>query len=478
MIKALLPLLIGTFVLPAYAQVEGNVWQFGNHAGLRFQECDALALDDGQNDGFEGCATISNAISGLLFYTNGETVWNRAHQAMPFGTITNSGGTLSQVLIVRQPLSDSLFCILTTMIQAQGTLSLMYHIVDMALDNGMGDVASAANILTTATITETVTVARHGNGTDVWVLAHEYPSNSFLAYLLTSTGLSPNPVVSAVGPSFATCNSNMNARGEMKFNLAGDRLAMTANGEGVNDATNLLALFDFDPFTGIVSNPLQLPYGRGDFGVSFSPDGSKLYGSTWKAFNFTGNDVNLLYQFDLSSSDSATIANSRIVLDTGAITEPFGSVQLGPDGRIYIARQSSGFLGVVNNPDMPGSACDYVRDGMYLAGKTCNFGLNNYLQYVNCNLSTALANAPPGTVGPLFFPNPSTGGITICNALIGEGNIRAIRIVDGTGRVLRILSPQAGPTFDLSDLAAGTYVLALLDAHNSTTISKVLVIQR
>ena len=458
--------------LNATAQVEGDTWYFGEDAGLQFNECSVTALTNGANTGFEGCATISNAIMGLLFYTNSETVWNRLHQPMPNGTLVLSGGTLSQVLIVRQPLSDSLYYIITTRIQAQGTDLLKYHVVDLSLAGGYGDVSSANNVLTTANITEHVTATRHANGTDVWIVAHEYPSNTFLTYLLTSSGIDPTPVVSNVGPAFVPCNSNVNARGELKFTIDGTRLAIAGGGTGNEPNTDLLAVFDFDANTGIVSDPLVLPPLRGDFAVSFSPDGTKLYGATWKALNFSSLDTNYVYQYDLSSGDSTIIANSLTVLWSSSVSEAYGSLQLGPDGRIYSARNASGYLGVINDPDQAGTACDYVHNGFYLAGKTCRFGLNNHIQYLDCNGSTVVGGALPAAREFFIHPDPSSGSLMIGGAGSELDPIAGLRITDAAGRIMLTFPRTNGSVYDVSVLTAGVYVATVLNSTGGPNLSR------
>ena len=462
MVKLFTPIAL-VIALNASGQVEGDVWYFGENAGLQFSECAVTVLTDGANTGFEGCATISNAILGLLFYTNSETVWNRLHQPMPNGTLVPSGGTLSQVLIVQQPLSNSLYYILTTRIQAQGTDLLKYHVVDMTLDGGYGDVSSANNVLTTANVTEFVTATRHANGTDVWIVAHEYPSNTFLAYMLTSAGIDPTPVVSNVGPAFVPCNSNVNARGELKFTLDGTRLAMAGGGTGNEPGTDMLAVFDFDASTGVVNAPLVLPPVRGDFAVSFSPDGTKLYGATWKALNFTSSDTNYVYQFDLSSGDSTIIANSLTVLWSSSVSEPYGSLQLGPDGRIYSSRNASGYLGVINDPDQAGTACNYMHNGLYLAGKTSRFGLNNFIQYVDCDQATSIQNASPPVMDFIVHPDPSSGVLTIGGSAVQHGLVAGLRVMDAAGRILHALPRVNGTVVNVSGLSVGVYIATALN---------------
>lgn len=449
--------------LPSIAQHHADVWQFGDDAGITFQNCTPIVLTNGANEGFEGCSSICDANGQLLFYTNSETVWNSAHAPMPNGTLVPGGASLSQVIIVRQPLSDSLYWIFTTQIQATASTDARYHVVDLSLAGGLGDVALANANLYPGTITEHVSATLHANGVDIWILFHAYPSNEFLAYLLTSSGLNTTPVISAVGPPFATCPSNMNARGEMKLSIAGDRLALTGNGVGPDDSTNHLVLFDFDNATGVVSDPLVLPYCRGDFGVSFSPDGSKLYAATWKAFAFTAADTNLIVQFDLSSADSATIVASRQGVQSTSITEPFGSLQLAPDGRIYVARQGSGSLGMINDPDQPAPSCGYVHNGLFLNGRTCRFGLNNHLQYVTCGSISTGAGSPvpdPFTVGP----NPVTDLLTI-----GTHSPCAVQggytLLDQAGRTVRSGPVPDDGVLDLRTLTPGVYQLFLRSAQ-------------
>lgn len=173
----------------------------------------------------------------------------------------------------------------------------------------------------------------------------------------------------------------MNARGEIKFSPNGNWLAFNGNGTGDNDVTNMLTLFSFNKTTGVVSPPIDLPYSRGDFGLSFSPDNSKLYGTTWKAFNFSSGDSNYIYQFDLSGGNAATIIASKQTIASPPFPTSYGDTKLGPDGKIYVATNYSQYLGVIPFPDLPGAACQYESDGFYLGRATVKFGLNNYIEY-------------------------------------------------------------------------------------------------
>jgi hypothetical protein len=58
-----------------------------------------------------------------------------------------------------------------------------------------------------------------------------------------------------------------------------------------------------------------------------------------------------------------------------------GSLQLGPDGRIYVAKEKEKYLGIINNPNAPGLHCNYNPQGILLGGESvCELGLPNFVQ--------------------------------------------------------------------------------------------------
>ncbi|MEM8909236.1 MAG: hypothetical protein AAGD05_15425, partial [Bacteroidota bacterium] len=55
----------------AWAQKEGNIWYFGDQAGVNFNQGNGVIDTDNNIVTFEGCASISDTAGNLLFYTNG-----------------------------------------------------------------------------------------------------------------------------------------------------------------------------------------------------------------------------------------------------------------------------------------------------------------------------------------------------------------------------------------------------------------------
>ena len=73
------------FSIKSYSQGEANNWYFGNYAGVNFNGVVPIPLTNGQMSKQEGCASISDASGNLLFYTNGQLVFNSNHVLMPNG---------------------------------------------------------------------------------------------------------------------------------------------------------------------------------------------------------------------------------------------------------------------------------------------------------------------------------------------------------------------------------------------------------
>ena len=352
---------------PLLAQNEANVWHFGIFAGLDFNGANPVAITGGAMNTQEGCATICDGITGqLLFYTDGISVWNRNHIVMPNGTgLTGHSSSTQSGLIVPQPGSPNLYYVFTVA-AAFFPGGMSYSVVDMNLQGGFGDVTGIKNISLLAEGTEKVTSACHANGTDYWVVTHAWNNANFHAYHLSSTGLNTTPVVSS--GVFNITGNQGSKLGQLKISPDGTKIAhCTWTG-------NTLEVCDFNNSTGQVSNCITLLSAGEEYATEFSPDGTKLYYASCCV------SPNTLVQFDLSSGNLATINASKTTIGGGNGFPGRGSLQLGPDNKIYCALLTSNHLGVINNPNNLGAACNYVEVGLPLAGGTgSQIGLPNFV---------------------------------------------------------------------------------------------------
>src|SRR5688500_8372399 len=100
--------------LNVLSQKETNNWYFGGKAGINFNVNPPVAVFNGSLFSGEGCASISDTNGGLLFYSRGDTIWNKLHQVMANGTgLFGDPSTTQSAIITKQPGSDSLYYIFT-----------------------------------------------------------------------------------------------------------------------------------------------------------------------------------------------------------------------------------------------------------------------------------------------------------------------------------------------------------------------------
>jgi hypothetical protein len=66
-----------------FAQNEHQKWFFGRQAGLDFASGSPVAINGSLIQTDEGTSSICDGAGNLLFYTDGQTVYNRNHNIMP-----------------------------------------------------------------------------------------------------------------------------------------------------------------------------------------------------------------------------------------------------------------------------------------------------------------------------------------------------------------------------------------------------------
>lgn len=464
--------------LTVAAQKQGNIWYFGDHAGLDFNSGSPVFINNGQinfPDGThnEGTASICDSSGNLLFYTNGKTIWDQNHLIMPNGNgLSGNWSSTQAALILPQPGSSRYFYVFTTdgFYNSNMDKGLRYSIVDMCLNNGTGGVMFwQKNILLLDTVAEKLTAVRHDNGTDYWVITHKYYSDAFYSFQLSASGI-VDTVISHIGSFHPTgLQYPVAAIGQLKASPDGHKLAI-ANG---NSNNCIAEYFDFDPATGIVSNVVNLQWDVNNqfYGVSFSPDNTKLY----FACNFNSNGI---YQFDLTAGggdpDSVRASRTSIADSTNA----FLALQLGPDGKIYVTHTpvTNVYLGVINNPNASGTACNYIDNFVDLNGHEASYGLPNFVDsydYSNKidDCQTMGVDDQDNAISVTVFPNPVSGDATL---QLNKNLSNAIcTLTNSLGQCVKEMTGVEGSTIGLSRAAlpSGIYYLQIMeDGEIITTI--------
>ena len=344
-----------------FSQNETNKWYFGQNAGLDFMTNPPTILTNSSMFSLEGCASTADNGGYLLFYTNGVSVWNKQHVIMANGSgLAGNSSTSQSAVIVKKPGSTSVYYIFTLDAQL-GANGLEYSVVDMSLAAGMGSVTTKNNLLYTPS-TEKLTIVKHCNGQDTWLISHDWNSNNFRCYLITSAGVNTVAVVSSVGTVHGNGNTFI---GYMKSSPNGRKIGLA-----LTNGSNSVELYDFDNSTGMVSNPLILGTNLGvPYGCEFSPDATKFYCSD------SGGST--LYQWNLCAGTASAIIASQFTLATTSAS--FAAMQMASNGKIYLARLGAQSLGVINNPNQSGLACNYVDNGQSIAPGISQQGLPNFI---------------------------------------------------------------------------------------------------
>lgn len=352
----------------SYSQKQTANWYFGNYAGLNFNSGNPIAITDSEMVTDEGCASISDINGNLLFYTDGITVWNKNHQIMMNGDNLNGDkSSTNSAIIIPKPADDNTYYVFTVD-DIGGSEGLQYSEVNMQLDNGLGAINTNKNIVLHTPTAEKITAVKHQNDTDWWVLSHKWNSDEFLAFKVTSGGISP-PVITSSGITISGPGSS--AIGCVKFSPDGTKIAI-AHSYGINK----VQLFNFDDLTGVVSNPITLTgfntgvsTARGVYGIEFSPDSNLLYATD------SGGSI---YQYNTELATASDIINSRIEIINSI--EGLGAIQMGPNGKIYVAIENSDYLGVIQNPNIIGNSSNFLANGAFLDTGASKFGLPPFIQ--------------------------------------------------------------------------------------------------
>lgn len=343
-----------------------NIWYFGNHAGIDFNPLPSppVALSNSAMDAPEGTSTISDRNGKVIFYTDGDKVYDKTHAQIATGI---GGDPLSAqaALIVPVPGDETLYYIFTTQaIDGTSANELRYSLFDIKPNGGLGAVTQQ-NVLLFAKSTERITA--NGN----WLITHEYGNNTFRAYPITASGIG-DPVFSSIG-SDHTFKSPQAGEGYMKLG-ARNNLAVALSNPGVS---NLMELFTLVDSSGRITNyrkiDLKQPTGQ-VYGVEFSPGGNKVFAT------LKGSPApSAVYEYFLDSLEMPYLRNI-----TPEPAQELGALQVGPDGQIYLAINGSNVLGTIQAVEDTTLISPINFSGFALAGGTnSRLGLPNFTQIIS-----------------------------------------------------------------------------------------------
>jgi hypothetical protein len=496
--KLIVFMLIGLCYFSAIAQYKNNKWLFGHTSShtfpfgggkIEFVNNTRIVSTDPRNMRFQECFTgLSDKDDSWFVYSNGSAICNKNHDTLVNGGGLSPGG-LPNFNGVGYPIpSQALFIPGDSIYEkhylfhenltvnspghpAGGqphSLGLFYSIIDPLADNGKGAVISKNNLLINDTIeTGNILTVRHANGRDWWVVIKHFYSDMFYGILVTPDSVYAPFTYTVPSPIY----------------YLGGQACFSPNGEHYASFSShsQLKIYDFDRCSGMLSNYREKVAAYTVCGsVSFSPNSRYLYITS----------VDSLWQLDMQAPD--VLASQTFIAKYDGFVDSITNTGTGfwyqwlaPDGKIYISTANQSLkLHVINNPDLPGQACDFQQHSVNLPT------INNWTTPSSINLALyQLPGSPCDTLGvglrPLqvadyklqIYPNPNDGRFSVEYTPQRISGVMYVYDVNGREVFREYVSPFTSvKNVDLSGkVNSGVYAVRLVWGNGSGVFGRVVV---
>lgn len=351
-----LALLFCTSALSLSAQKEKTHWYFGIGAAISFEDGDPKVLDDNPQTDYTIASTcISDPKTGdLLFYMNGFELRDGNHKLVK-DNFRDYTPNLLETIILEDPFIDGSYFLIT--MTYPGSSHLQYYTVNVGMDGEVRVSESPVNFAWGAFAgLSAVKNCRTGG---YWLITYNVGTEQFMTFDV-GFGISTTPVVSDAQMSIPRA-------GCITTNYTGEMVAISE----LDASSARVFTYHINKECGTLTFDQELNFPGGEYahGLAFSENNKYLYAT----YSVGESD---LVQFDLSDGSYNLIAHSNF---------NYNELQMGPDGRIYIATHEGGIPGpridAINAPDEAGASCLYEKGKLTLGDRrTTNFHLPNFLQ--------------------------------------------------------------------------------------------------
>ena len=423
------------------------------------------------------CASISDSLGNMLFYTNGCVVANAIDTMLngdslnpgpcPQSTCSTTGTAVTQGTIILPDPGNGLQYLLfheKCDFTLNGSPSCLYtSIIDFS-QNSLGEVRNKNTVLFAHDLCDgSLTAVKHANGIDWWLLVHEKNNNCFARFLVSATGIS--------GPSFQYIGTYFieDGHGTSKFSPDGNWYATSTNLGGID-------LYHFNRCNGLLSDWTYLDFPDSIWynPVEFSPNSKVLYSDSPES----------IFQFDLTAANIST-SRQTVAINDGFIVNHsntyFWVPQLGPDGKIYYSSRSCGlYLHVIEYPDSLGMGCNVMQHSISLSISN-NYMVPNFPNYrlgaldsTNCDSLSSVGQNVLDEKNVFMFPNPSGAQLHL-GCVRAEEKIKELVFTDNLGRSL-LVEKDPLEVIDLTAINNGIYFLII--QTNRGLYHKKLVVER
>jgi hypothetical protein len=389
-----------------------NNWLFGTKGGVTFSPSIGL-LPPPTNGNLmntrEGCASVSDDNGNLLFYTDGQSIYNTAAVSQPiYKGLKGDISSTQSCIIVPDPRNNSRYYIFTADGNSQQSDNSAHLFNGVRVDVSTWNIEKLEDINdntispqyyksienldnTDLSPAEKVTAIPMDDCEGYWIVTilqrSADPKGRIGAGLMRVYKLDISGLVFSHEMDMVPDTGSFFIRdvGSLKASHNSEMIAIS--NIGVNSKNNRqIIVFPFDMTTGTVDFNQGRPvagFKDEPYGLEFSPNSDYLYTTTLREGR--------VFQIDLTVQGALTpFAVSQTEPYLNGHCHGFGALQLGPDEKIYIARPCRGFLGAINKPNEAGAACDVNPEEVVLGSDmTCELGLPNMISTLLCDDETS-----------------------------------------------------------------------------------------
>jgi hypothetical protein len=344
-------------------------WTFGNSCHIQFPNGGSPVNAGPQSFSTqEGCATISDASGQLLFYTDGQKLWDSANASVP--VLLSVGGNLTSThsaIIVPPAGGGSRYHIFAVdSWEAPGSARPVTHTLVTVAGSAVSVQLSsgpAALPIGPVRAAERLAAISHKDCSKYWVIALNIDAALGTLHALRVDG-DAQPTVTVTTPYPWPGVSHQYC---VKFSRDGTLFAVVTPGT--------IDILNFDRATGLFTPHSQIigftKTKNRPYGVEFSPNGKYLY--------FTDQLAGNVRRHVIGTAPTAALGTTDIVslwTPTGT-SYRIGALQLGPNGKIYGPKAGTNTLFEISDPDNSISAAtpasvQFKSDALAAGGAVLN----------------------------------------------------------------------------------------------------------
>jgi hypothetical protein len=340
-------------------------WIFGAGCRADWDKSNAVTFSTSAFDGgvlhfagFEGTISAADAFTGALFaVSDGIDVYDGQGNKTNTAPLGGNSSASQAVAFLGKPGSASDFYIVANAASSGSGGNAGLYWSELPCGQ-LVPAAAPALIAGTEQFTEALVTVRNANNVDRWLLSS------------AAAGIAVIPVT-ASGFGAATTTpwtadfTGVTALQRSFISFARDRHTFAITAEGVGTEIG-----QFDNATGAISGLTKVPLPViGDlYSAAFSPDGSKLYVSSWSGQYYQVDLAMLAVGIDAGLADGGDAGTAVTLLGSSG-----GALRLAIDDKLYVAMDGQASLGVVSNPNAPAAQLQ-ITTAALPTGCTSSYG--------------------------------------------------------------------------------------------------------